>query len=365
MTDPSARGGPPREVVDIVTSSSFAQLSTLNRLGQPITDALLPVPGPDHRTIDFGTGLAYPTKADRARRHPRVGILFTGPGGPDSPVAVITAHAAVRDRDLQANTDRWVAAYRDTWLSPDALDRDWERAVCYFVRVFISCTPTRAAWWPSGDLDSDPLRWEAPAGAPIPDSDPEPDGPRTAGPRSDGPDWRAESRRVIGRALPPPVLTTVGPDGHPLPVPTRSVTPCDSGFRVELASAVPWFAGGPACLSFEADRADPPGVGGNFLGRAEPPSAEGPDAGDAAVVFTVDRALPPNCRAVAYRRNPADHLFQPRDIQDFLMSRLHRELDRRGAEMPVIRGLDLSGRARPDSPEQQPARRPDPPTRAR
>jgi hypothetical protein len=321
----------PDDVSVIAAASSYAQLATVNRSGDPIVDALLPVAGVDGRTIDFGTGLAYPAKAERARRNPRVGIFLPGSGDAGSGFAVIGALAAVRDRDLQANTDRWVAAYRDTWLPTGALDREWEQAVCYFVRVFILCSPVVALWWPDGDPERPPMRWRAPADTRHPQSDPAPPGRPTAGPGVPPRSWPEEADRVLSAGLPPPVLTTIGDGGFPLPLPTRRAWRHDDGFEVDLRGGLPLARTGPACVSFEAREANPPGVGANFVGVFE--SSRNPSV-------WVERVLPANYRAAAYRQDPAGHLFQPPQIQDHLLRRLLGELDRRAAQMPVIRGLD-------------------------
>jgi hypothetical protein len=65
------------------------------------------------RSLDVSTGLTYPAKAERARRDPRVCLLFADPvgSGIDAPPTVLVQGlATVRDCDLQANTDRYVRA---------------------------------------------------------------------------------------------------------------------------------------------------------------------------------------------------------------------------------------------------------------
>jgi hypothetical protein len=194
----------------------------------------------------------------------------------------------------------------------------------------VNCTPVTAAWWPDGDLNKPPIRWRASPDIVCPESDPAPTGPRTSGPPQPPADWRTESDRILAAGLPAPVITRVDDDGFPLPVLTRSATANDTGFDVELGEHAPWATTGVATLSFEAPLANPPGVGTGFVGRL------------AGTSFEVERVLAPNYRAVAYRKDPSSHLFQPNGIQEFLMARLRQELKRRGATMPTIRGLDAT-----------------------
>ncbi|MGS2643188.1 hypothetical protein [Streptosporangium sp. LJ11] len=55
-------------------------------------------------TLGITAGLTYPDKAERARRDPRVALPYTG----EAAAVLVQGRAAVRDADLQANTDRFV-----------------------------------------------------------------------------------------------------------------------------------------------------------------------------------------------------------------------------------------------------------------
>jgi hypothetical protein len=121
----------PEQVRAVLAGAREVEFATLSAGGVPVNNPLFHYFGPAGTTNDVATGVAYPAKADRARRNPKVGLLFapgiaaadpvvkgslTGqvslegtPGGapPDSPVVVICATASVRDADIQANTDRY------------------------------------------------------------------------------------------------------------------------------------------------------------------------------------------------------------------------------------------------------------------
>jgi hypothetical protein len=132
-------------------------------------------------TFDVSTGLTYPAKAERARRNPKVTLLYFDPVGSELaqvPVALVQGLATVRDSGLQANTDRYVR------LSLTKLRAVYEgqpkfvlRSLAwYFARIWMEVTPTRILWWLQGRLDEPPREWLAPAGTSAPPSDPTPPG---------------------------------------------------------------------------------------------------------------------------------------------------------------------------------------------
>ena len=233
---PMPAGNPagwPEEVLPIFERAITCQFATVTRRGTPLT---------------------YPAKAERARRNPRVALLFADPVGAglaDPPVVLVQGLATVRDADLQANADRYArlslaklpGAYRGT---PRFLLR---RQAWYFARIWVEVTPLRILWWPGGRTDEAPRRWEAPAGTRAAESDPAPPG-RAPAPWKEAPaDWRPRATEVVDR-LGAPVLTVMDEAGFPVPLPTRGATLDAAGFRLELPSGSPCPAHGPACLTF-------------------------------------------------------------------------------------------------------------------
>ena len=106
LSDPA---GWPEEVRAIFERAMTCEFATVTKRGAPITYPVTPYVGEHGRTLDVSTGLAYPAKAERARRDPRVALLYsdpTGSGLADPPVVLVQGLATVRDGDLQANTDR-------------------------------------------------------------------------------------------------------------------------------------------------------------------------------------------------------------------------------------------------------------------
>ena len=109
----------------------------------------------------MSTGLTYPAKAERARRNPKVALSFSYARGSglDKPATVIVlGHAAVRDANLQANTDRYVRATLSK--SPDIYKGQpnflLRRLTWYFARIWIEVTPLQILWWPEGNLNAQP-----------------------------------------------------------------------------------------------------------------------------------------------------------------------------------------------------------------
>ncbi len=69
------------ELVEVFERSITVEYASLTRDGRPVTVPMTPYLGADGRTIDVSTGLTYPAKAERARRDPRVCLLFADPVG--------------------------------------------------------------------------------------------------------------------------------------------------------------------------------------------------------------------------------------------------------------------------------------------
>jgi hypothetical protein len=204
-------------------------------------------------TLDVSTGLTYPAKAERARRNPKVALLFAdtiGAGAGDAPVVLLQGHAAVRDADLQANTDRYVRLSVSKLPAavegqPKALLR---RLAFYYARIWIEITPLRIRWWPDRSLASDPRSWRADPDVTAPASDPAPAGRQPPAWLDPPQRWQEVAARAL-RALPYADLTVVGSDGFPICLPVGAGRLEGDEVPLQIGPGAPALAPGPACLT--------------------------------------------------------------------------------------------------------------------
>ncbi|HVA02991.1 MAG TPA: hypothetical protein VMU64_04510 [Acidimicrobiales bacterium] len=235
--------------------SITVEYASLTRSGRPVTVPTTPYLGGDGLTIDVSTGLTYPAKAERARRDPRVCLLFADPVGSgltDPPVVLVQGLATVRDADLQANTDRYVRVSMEKL--PDATKGQprfiLRRLAWYYARIWIAVTPLHMRWWSGRDLNEAPRVWNAPEGTAAPLSDPAPSGSQPAAWLAPPSSWRAAAQDAD--RLSTHDLTAVDVNGFPLCLPVARTELVDDGFRLILGGGAPLVATGSACLTMHS-----------------------------------------------------------------------------------------------------------------
>ena len=133
------------------------ELTTVDADKQPITWPVTPYYRQGGPTIDVTTGLGYPKKADDARRHPRIALLFsdpTGSGLEGGQRVLVQGTATVDDEDLKANARALHAASPAVKLpatkkmyppKPIRGMFNW-----YYARIYIKVRPERVFVWPGG-----------------------------------------------------------------------------------------------------------------------------------------------------------------------------------------------------------------------
>ena len=324
MTPTLALDALPVEVREVFDRFLVCEYASLTRAGRPVTWAVTPYVSPG--TLDVSTGLSYPDKAERARRNPRVALLYsdpTGSGLDSAPVVLVEGLATVRDADLQAGTDRYV---RESLRKTTGMDGvPWlylRRLGWYFSRVWVEVTPETVTWWPGGDLSAEPRTWRADT-VDAPPSDPAPRGPRAPSRTAAPVDWRPYADR--GVALGAPVATMVR-DGRPVTVRTRAAERTDDGFTLTLPAGVAAVAG-PVCLTFHRFG---PGLEWQenvvLLGTAVP------GAHDDELDVTVERALCDWSLAGSKRQRARALLGPGKELR----KRVRAEAARRGQAVPVV-----------------------------
>ena len=321
----------PEELLPFFERAITVEYASLTRAGTPVTYPVTPYVGEDGLTLDLSTGLTYPAKAERARRNPKVALLYSDPVGSgleEAPKALVQGLATVRDSDLQANTDRYVRLALAKF--PDVYERQPKfllRSVSwYLARIWIQVTPMRILWWPTGRLDEPPRDWVAPAGTNAPPSDPAPPGKQPASWKEQPSEWRPAAELAL-RELPLRDLTFVGGEGFPVCVPVREVSLEKEGLWLHAARVPGARPEGPACLTFhDHDEGFTTQQNRVFVGRVS-------ETEDGSVMFGVERML-------GNWSLPASKLSQTLDFTvgsaRRLRPRLKAEAARRGQPVPKI-----------------------------
>lgn len=304
----------PEPIVHLLRSRMTTEFATVSQRGLPINTPAYLFPAADLTTLDLGTGLAYPAKAERVRNNPKVGMLIEGDA--DDGVVSIAGYAAVKDADLQGNLERYLA---ETILSPgiDPAKIPWEvtrrNKTYYLPRLIICVAPYRIRWWPNrAAMDHAPDEWRAPANTCFPVSDPAPLGRISRAPQWPSTDWHELADRLNDQDI-PGHLTLLDEEGFPLPIRIRSYERHPNGFCITLPTYTPW-ANGKATLSFFGREV--------FAGEVT--------RTDNTALFVVERALP----ILPMMENPGEN--PDKSAFDRLIFRLEREAQRRNQSVPII-----------------------------
>jgi len=241
----------PAELDEVFAGAITCQYASLTRAGAPVTVPTTPYTGAG--TLDVSTGLTYPAKAERARRNPNVALLFADPIGAASdgaPVVLVQGHAAVRDGELQANTDRYarVAVAKLPQATKGQPKLLLKQMVFYYARIWIEITPLHISWWPDRDLATAPQAWHAQDGRALPESDPAPSGRQPPAWLEPPSQWRDVAARAL-QELPLADLTVRGADGFPVCVPVTPGLLADDEVPLAVGVGAPALAPGAACLT--------------------------------------------------------------------------------------------------------------------
>jgi hypothetical protein len=211
----------PHDVRDAFESFITCELTTVDATKQPITWPVTPYYDRGGPTIDVTTGLGYPKKADDAKAHPSVSLLFSDPTGSgiDSGLRVLVQGTAmVDDEDLKANAERYI---RESGVKLPATKKmnppkplrpmfNW-----YYARLYIKVRPERVFVWPEGNLAAEPAIHDAhleEVRSGHIEEPPEDHGEAPKGP----PAWDQRMEYLAEHDT--GVLSWMGPDGFPIAV---------------------------------------------------------------------------------------------------------------------------------------------------
>ena len=328
--------GLPEELVPLLVHETWVnvcEFASIKRDGTPVTVPLGVFPGEKGRTIGISARLAFPSKAERVRKNPKVCLLYSEPKGSpveNPPVILVYGHATVRDADLQANLDRFAreqTARVQTFRKMPSFMLRWMSG--FLAAIWIEVTPLKILWWPDANLEKPAQQWHAPEGIFAPPSDPPPK-PRPLQHKpvvTPSSDWRQEIAYAFNR-LGSPILTVVDRAGYPVQFRARSGVLQSDGVRLDLPPAMPAEAKGGACLTFHTIQVKNGEMVANenrhFIGDIIQDGA--------AALFRVERQLP---SLSAKFNGPGDVLSYIRLIRAS-RKRAKAEAARRGQPMPKI-----------------------------
>lgn len=150
--------------VDAVFGNFFTcEFTTLTRQGQPLTWPAMPYYDRAVGRLIVTVSIAFPVKAENARRNPRVTMLFsepTGSGLTDPPAVLVQGDATVEE--LRDPVPWWWEMFRLSVRRQPAsrkyLANPITRALAafYFQRIALLIAPRRILVWPHRDFSREP-----------------------------------------------------------------------------------------------------------------------------------------------------------------------------------------------------------------
>lgn len=222
---------------EIVGAYRVAEFVTLARDGSPVCWPMLP--SYERGRVVFSTGYMYPTKALNAKRDQRVAALFSDPTASgrsdDDPYVLVQGRAEVFDKDIEGNTERYVAQLKRTVLLMRVLLSVpfVRRALAgYLARIWIEVVPEAEHVWSRDSVPPAALRSPArpptfvpSRGIAIPDA------------------VFAWARRYPRR----PALAYVDAEGRPA---VRRVAAALGAHAIDVGRDLSPAEGAPACLTY-------------------------------------------------------------------------------------------------------------------
>jgi hypothetical protein len=158
----------PAEVAEVLRRVYTAEVTTVNRRGQPLTWPTLTYFDEENGQLFFTVSISFPVKAQNARHHPQVSLLYsdvTGSKLVGAPAVLVQGEATVAE--LLAPTPQVLALsaladkrqpdsrrFRSSRIARKLFD--WY----LFKRIGITVTPSRILVWPEGNFGIAPTEVE-------------------------------------------------------------------------------------------------------------------------------------------------------------------------------------------------------------
>jgi hypothetical protein len=155
----------PPEVASVLRENYTAEVTTVNRQGQPLSWPSLTYFDQANGQIFLTVSIAFPVKAFNARRHPQVSLLYSDPTGStldDPPAVLLQGDAAVAEvldlRIPQMQALAKLVGERQPDSRRFSSNRIARRLFAWYLfqRIGITVTPRRLLIWPGHDFSLTP-----------------------------------------------------------------------------------------------------------------------------------------------------------------------------------------------------------------
>jgi hypothetical protein len=154
----------PADVQRVLDDFFTAEVSTVGKDGTPVTWPVVVQYRPESADFLLCTSIGMPGKIFNIRRNPKVSLSYsdpTGTGLTNPPIVLVQGIAELDDQvrtSVEGVEDFWVNKVMgpqpaSKMMSSSPLMR-WYMDV-YYMRIYITVTPTRICWWPEGDYSRD------------------------------------------------------------------------------------------------------------------------------------------------------------------------------------------------------------------
>ncbi len=156
----------PDDVAATLRTFYTCEVTTVNRQGQPITWPALTVFDEPNGRLILSVSIAFPVKAQNARRHPQVSLLYSDPTGSQltDPVAALVQGDAVVTEGIDPLSDEMralaaAAAKRQPDSGQFSANPIARRLFTWYLfqRLLITVTPRRLLVWPHRDFSHAPI----------------------------------------------------------------------------------------------------------------------------------------------------------------------------------------------------------------